>query len=99
MQGPPTDIAATASAFSSLNNPLPVRNGSYIVIPREQGPLLKPELSKVKIMNGFLVPKEATDLDVTPDLVQTLIPGLTYLSLGVSVKKTKYNSCSNSPQA
>lgn len=99
MQGPPMDIAATAAAFSSLNNPLPIRSGSYIVIPREQGPLIKPELNKVKIMNGFLVPKEATDLDVTPDLVQGLIPGLTYLSLGVNVKKTKFNACSNSLQA
>lgn len=98
MQGPPMDIAATAPAFSSSNNPLPVRNGSYIVIPREHGPLIKPQLSKVKIMNGFLVPKDATDLDITPDLVQQLIPELTYLSLGVNVKKTKFNSCSNSPQ-
>jgi hypothetical protein len=93
------DIAATTPAFSSSNNPLPIRNGSYIVIPREHGPLIKPQLSKVKIMNGFLVPKDATDLDITPDLVQQLIPGLTYLSLGVNVKKTKFNSCSNSPQA
>jgi hypothetical protein len=57
-------------------------------------------LNKVKIiMNGFLVPKDATDLDTTPGLAQQLIRGLTCFSLGVNVKKTKFNSCCNWPQA
>ncbi len=94
IQSPPIDIAATAVAMDALSNPLPLRGGDYIVIPREQAPLMKDQLTKFKIMNGFLVPKDADDLDVTPEMVGDLIPGLTYLSVNVKVKKTKINSCS-----
>jgi hypothetical protein len=98
MQGPQMDLAATAAAFANVENPLPLRSGSYIAIPREHGPLIKPELNKLKIMNGFLVPKDATDLDVTPDLVGAQVPGLTYLSLGVSVKNTRATAAPSSKQ-
>ena len=91
MQSPPMDIAATAMALSASNDPLPIRKGMYIAVPREHGPLLKPELKKYKIMNGFLVPKDATDLDVTPDLVASVLPGVTYLSLGIGVKRIRIN--------
>jgi len=94
IQSPPLDIAATGAAMDLANTPLPVRQGSYIVLPREHAPLIKDQLGKYKIMNGFLVPNEAQDLDISPEMVASILPGLTYLSLGVGVKKTKINTCS-----
>jgi hypothetical protein len=99
MQSPPIDIAATAAALDQSSNPLPLRQGSYIAFPREQAALIKDQLSKYKIMNGFLVPTEAQDLDISPEMVSTLLPGLSYLSVGVGVKKTKINSCSAGTKA
>jgi hypothetical protein len=101
MKSAPIDMAATTAACSSAVKPyLPLRTGTYIVIRREHGPLIAKSLSDFKIMDGYLVPKDVTDtLYVTPDLVTSQIPGLTYLSLGVNVKPTKFNACSNSPEA
>lgn len=101
MKSAPMDIAATTAACSNAVKPyLPLRTGTYIVIRREHGPLIAKSLSDFKLMEGYLVPKDVTDsLYVTPDLVTAQIPGLTYLSLGVTVKPTKFNACSNSPEA
>jgi hypothetical protein len=99
MQSPPMDIAATAAAMDQSSSPLPLRQGSYIAFPREQAALIKDQLSKYKIMNGFLVPTEAQDLDISPEMVSTLLPGLSYLSVGVGVKKTKINTCSAGTKA
>jgi hypothetical protein len=101
MKSAPMDMAATTAACSSASKPyLPLRTGTYIVIRREHGPLIAKSLGDFKIMDGYLVPKDVTDtLLVTPDLVTSQIPGLTYLSLGVTVKPTKFNACSNSPEA
>ena len=82
------------SCNQRASTPLPVRQGSYIVLPREHAPLIKDQLGKYKIMNGFLVPNEAQDLDISPEMVAGILPGLTYLSLGVGVRKTKINTCS-----
>ncbi len=99
MQSPPLEIAATAAALDQASNPLPLRQGSYIVLPRENAPLIKDQLNKYKIMNGFLVPIDAQDLDISPEMVSSLLPGLTYLSVGVGVKKTKISSCASPAKA
>jgi hypothetical protein len=92
LQGPQMDIAATGDALSSAPHALRLRSGSYIVVPKSQASVLKDNLSKLKIIDGFLVPKEATSLDVY-DTASTVVPELTYLSLSVSVKKAKPQSC------
>ena len=101
MRSAPMDMAATVVALKDCKQPmLPLRSGTYIVIRRDQGPLIAKSLSSFKIMEGYLVPKEVTStLEITSDMVTTQIPGLTYLSIGVNVKPTKFNACSNSPSA
>ena len=56
--------------------------------PQEHAAALKGQMNKLKPLNGFLVPKEAGDLDVY-DAVPTTAPGVSYLSLMVTVTSAK----------
>jgi len=67
---------------------LRLRSGNYIVIPKEHSAAMKDQLGKLKILDGFLVPKEATSLDVFDAAPQTA-QMVSYISLQVSVANTK----------
>ena len=88
----PVDVASTAAACSSVHEGLRLRTGTYIAIPREHSDFVKNHLSGVKLADGFLVPKSATDLDVY-DAVPSTLAGATYLSMSVKVKPTKLTGC------
>jgi hypothetical protein len=95
MQAPRVDLAATTDALSSLDGlikPLPLRTGSYVAIPREHVALIKNDMDKYAILDGFLVPKGTKDLDLTPDMTRQTVAGVSYLSLGVKVTPTKINT-------
>jgi len=93
MQSPPIDVAATADGAKNSPEALRLRTGSYIVIPKEHSAALKGQLGKLKILDGFLVPKEATALDVYDAAPQTA-QLVSYISLQVTVT----NSRAKSPQ-
>jgi len=88
----PVDVASTAAACSSVHEGLRLRTGTYVAIPREHSDFVKNHLSGVKLADGFLVPANATDLDVY-DAVPKTLAGATYLSMSVKVKPTRLNSC------
>lgn len=88
----PVDVASTAAACSSVHEGLRLRTGTYIAIPREHSDFVKDHLSGLKLADGFLVPKDAMDLDVY-DAVPNTLAGATYLSMSVTVKPTKLTGC------
>jgi hypothetical protein len=88
LQGPPMDVTATVDGSKASPDALRLRSGSYIVIPQEHASAIKDQLGKLKIMNGFLVPKEATALDVFDAAPQTA-QAVSYISLQVGVTNTK----------
>jgi hypothetical protein len=88
LQGPPMDVAATSDGAKSSPDALRLRTGSYIVIPKEHSDAMKGQMGKLKILDGFLVPKEATALDVFDASSQTA-QLVSYISLQVTIANTK----------
>jgi hypothetical protein len=88
LQSPPMDVTATVDGSKNSPEALRLKSGSYIVIPKEHASALKDQLGKLKILDGFLVPKEATSLDVFDAAPQT-VPAVSYISLQVGVTNTK----------
>jgi hypothetical protein len=88
LQGPPMDVTATVDGSKASPEALRLRSGSYIVIPKEHSAALKDQLGKLKILDGFLVPKEATSMDVFDAAPQTA-QLVSYISLKVSVANAK----------
>jgi hypothetical protein len=88
LQSPPMDVAATVEGSMTSPEALRLRSGSYIVIPKEHASAIKDQLGKLKILDGFLVPKEATSLDVFDAAPQTA-QMVSYISLQVTVANTK----------
>ena len=88
LQSPPLDVTATVDGVKASPEALRLRSGSYIVIPKEHSAALKDQLGKLKILDGFLVPKEATSMDVFDAAPQTA-QMVSYISLQVAVANTK----------
>jgi hypothetical protein len=88
LQSPPMDVTATVDGSKASPEALRLLSGSYIVIPKEHASALKDQLGKLKILDGFLVPKEATSLDVFDAAPQTA-QMVSYISLQVTVTNTK----------
>jgi hypothetical protein len=88
LQGPPTDVTATVDGVKNSPDALRLRSGNYIVIPKEHSAAMKDQLGKLKVLDGFLVPKEATSLDVFDAAPQTA-QMVSYISLQVTVTNTK----------
>jgi hypothetical protein len=88
LQSPPMDVTATVDGSKTSPEALRLKSGSYIVIPKEHASALKDQLGKLKILDGFLVPKEATSLDVFDAAPQTA-QAVSYISLQVGVTNTK----------
>ncbi len=86
------DVVSTTAGCSSIPEALRLRTGTYIAIPREHSDLIRNKLGGLKLADGFLVPKDASDLDLYGAVPQTLA-GATYLSLSVTVKPTKLTGC------
>jgi len=96
LQSPPVDVTATVDGAKASPQALRLRSGSYIVIPKEHSAAMKDQLSKLKILDGFLVPKEATSMDVFDAAPQTA-QMVSYISLQVTVTNTK--AAAAKPQA
>lgn len=84
LQSPPIDLATAQAAMQQLDSALKLRSGQYMAIPQEHAAALKPQLANLKLLNGFLVPKEADEMDVFT-VVPTTATQVSYLSLQVLV--------------
>jgi hypothetical protein len=92
LQCGPTDVTCTADGCSNFPDAVRIRPGSYIAVPKEQSGLLKGKLDNLKVVDGFVVPRNAGSLD-TYDAARDALPGITYLSLSLKTKATKLNGC------
>jgi len=86
------DVVSTAAGSSTVTEGLRLRTGTYIAIPREHSNMVRGKLDGLKLSDGFLVPKDAGDLDLY-DAVPKTLAGATYLSMSVKVKPTKLSGC------
>ena len=85
MMSTPTDVATTQAAAQSTPDALRLPPGNYVLIPKEQSDAIKTQLDKLKVLDGFLVPKEAKALDVY-DAYPSAAPGVSYITLSVGVQ-------------
>ncbi len=88
MMSTPMDVATTKPAAQSTPDALKLPAGNYVLIPKEQSDAIKTQLDKLKVLDGFLVPKEAKSLDVY-DAYPTAAPGISYITLSVGVQAAK----------
>lgn len=91
-QQTPMNLVCTAEMAGQRQQALKVRTGSYVVLPKSQAGQLKSSLNDLKVIDGFLVPKNATMFDVFDAAPQT-IPGVSYLTANVTVKRAQLSSC------
>lgn len=89
MISPPLDVATTPEGLQSAPDALRLRAGNYVLVPKEQSNALKAaQMDKLKVLDGFLVPKEAKTLDVY-DAYPGTAPGVSYITLSVGVQASK----------
>jgi len=89
MMSPPLDVTTTKDGVQTNPDALRLRAGNYIVIPKENSDAMKAaSLDNLKLLDGFLVPKDATALDVY-DAYQSTAPGVSYITLSVGVQASK----------
>jgi hypothetical protein len=89
MMSPPTDLATTQTAAQSNPDALRLPAGNYVVIPKQNSDAMKAvPMDNLKILDGFLAPKTATELDVY-DAYQSTAPGVSYITLSVSVQPSR----------
>jgi hypothetical protein len=88
MMSPPIDVVTTQEGAKSNPGALRFRPGSYIMIPKEHSDAIKGQLNNLKILDGYLVPKEAKALDVY-DVYASAAPGVSYISVNLGVQPAK----------
>jgi hypothetical protein len=85
MMSTPMDLATTQPAAQSAPDALKLAPGNYVLIPKEQSDAIRNQLDKLKVSDGFLVPREAKALDVY-DAHLSAAPGVSYITVSVSVQ-------------
>jgi hypothetical protein len=88
MMSPPVDVITTQEGAKGNPSALRLRPGNYIMIPKAHSAAMKGQLSKLKVLDGFLVPKEAGPLDVY-DAYAEAAPGVSYISVSLGVQPSK----------
>jgi hypothetical protein len=91
MMSTPTDVATTKIAAQNSPDALRLPAGNYVLIPKEHSDAMKGQLNKLKVLDGFLVPKEATALDVY-DAYPGAATGVSYITVSVGVQQGKGKS-------
>jgi len=87
-QSNPVPVFATASALkgSTASRGLPLRTGTYVLVPIVHAPQLTPEkLEAFELKQGLIVPRNTTAVNVYSAAVAAL-PAVTYATLDVTVK-------------
>ena len=84
MMSPPMDVVTTKAGAQASPDALRLRPGNYVVIPKAHSDAIKGQLSQLKVLDGFLVPKEAKALDVY-DAYPSAATGVSYITLSVGV--------------
>ncbi len=88
MMSPPVDIVTTQASAKSNSEAIRFRPGQYIMIPKEHSAAMRDQLGKLKVLDGFLVPNNASELDVY-DTYASTAPAVSYITVTVSVQPSK----------
>ncbi len=88
MMSPPVDVVTTQESAKINPAALKFRPGNYIMIPKEHSDAIRGQMKNLKVLDGFLVPKEAKPLDVY-DVYAGAAPGVSYISVNLGVQPAK----------
>ena len=79
-----TTLQSRSDANTTIGMNLPA--GDYVLVPQAHTDDLKPYLEKLKLVNGYLVEKDAPTSSSVYEQALTTKPDISYLTLNVSVK-------------
>jgi hypothetical protein len=88
LQSNPVPVFATAAAFkqSGSSRGLPLRSGTYVMVPVAQaGELTDDTLAKLELKQGLIVPKNTAAVKVY-DAALEILPNVSYATIDVMVK-------------
>jgi hypothetical protein len=91
----PVPVLATASAVkvATLSNAIPLRSGSYVLVPVGQAhELTEARLKDLELRQGFLVPKN-TPSQAVRRAADEALPNVTYATMDLSVKAVPPPAC------
>lgn len=77
--------AAREKANSTIGMNLPT--GDYVLVPQSHTDDLKPYLDKMKLANGYMVPKDAPASDSTYESAEKAQPDISYITMHMSVNQ------------
>jgi hypothetical protein len=89
MNSMPQQVLATQDAKNNPHDSSAVKivSGDYIAVPINQTPILKGNLDKLRIVNGWLVSQDsATDVPPEQRALDPKVPEITYMSLTLTVQ-------------
>lgn len=87
----PVPVFATASALTSsgASRGLPLRTGSYVLVPVSHAPQLTSSvLAGLELKQGFIVPRKTPSTELF-DAAQAVLPHVTYATVDVGVRPIK----------
>ena len=100
INSPLKDVVASYDAVDSGNmhsDALRLITGEYVIVPAHSTEALRTQMDGMKIVNGYLVPKDlAANADPTA-VAKTALPNVTYATLKVSVQPAQGVAVSQVP--
>lgn len=90
MSSAPVHVAVTQDSWDSPDRPaqaVPMPPGDYLLYPKKQADLIRPEFDKLTLENGYLVPSSADKSLPIPDRAEQAARGLTYITMRLSVSE------------
>jgi hypothetical protein len=95
MNGHLVPVIATSKAPEGVpvpQNPMPLKNGYYVMLPEAHKAELDKEIQDLIMFNGFLVHKDDKAPELT-DRAKNAVPGVSYATLRLYCDKAPADSC------
>jgi hypothetical protein len=90
MSSAPVHVAVTQDAWNSSDRPaqaVPLPPGDYLLFPKDQAEIIRPEFDKLTLENGYVVTTSADKGLPIPDRAEQAVKGLTYITMRLSVSE------------
>jgi hypothetical protein len=86
-QARPQAAYATQDARQKANSTVGINlpQGDYVLVPQSHTDDLKPYLDKMKLANGYMVPKDASESDSTYETAEKAPPDISYITMNMKV--------------
>jgi hypothetical protein len=86
-QARPQAAYATQEARQKANSTIGINlpEGDYVLVPQSHTDDLKPYLDKMKLANGYMVPKDASASDSTYETAEKAQPDISYITMHMNV--------------